>query len=110
MVRDVRQVSYVDVHVLLHSCTHTHTVCIGIHVRFSLFQIEEMGGVGKGVASEMAKLRIEETDAKKQSRVDSGAGAMGEGGGGRGGGSRGGSTGSKGQIIMSSHCSPACLV
>ena len=42
-------------------------------------QIEEMGGMAKAVASGMPKLRIEEAAARKQARIDSGAGTVGRG-------------------------------
>ena len=37
-------------------------------------QIEEIGGMAKAVVSGMPKLRIEEAAARKQARIDSGAG------------------------------------
>ena len=37
-------------------------------------QIEEMGGMAKAVASGMPKLKIEESAARKQARIDSMAG------------------------------------
>ena len=37
-------------------------------------QIEELGGMAKAVASGMPKLRIEESAARRQARIDSGAG------------------------------------
>ena len=37
-------------------------------------QIEEMGGMAKAVVSGMPKMRIEEAAARKQARIDSGAG------------------------------------
>ena len=37
-------------------------------------QIEELGGMAKAVASGMPKLRIEESAAKRQARIDSGSG------------------------------------
>ena len=42
-----------------------------------IFQIEELGGMAKAVASGMPKLRIEEAAAKKQARIDSEAGTYG---------------------------------
>ena len=38
------------------------------------FQIEEVGGMAKAVASGMPKLRIEESAARRQARIDSGSG------------------------------------
>ena len=37
-------------------------------------EIEEMGGMAKAVASGMPKLRIEESAAKRQAKIDSGQG------------------------------------
>jgi methylmalonyl-CoA mutase len=37
-------------------------------------EVESMGGMAKAVASGMPKLRIEESAAKKQARIDSGQG------------------------------------
>lgn len=37
-------------------------------------QIEEMGGMAKAVASGMPKLKIEESSARRQARIDSGSG------------------------------------
>ena len=39
-------------------------------------QIEEMGGMAKAVVSGMPKMRIEEAAARKQARIDSGAGTQ----------------------------------
>ena len=43
--------------------------CVSYHE-----QIEDMGGMAKAVASGMPKMRIEEAAARKQARIDSGAG------------------------------------
>jgi methylmalonyl-CoA mutase len=40
-------------------------------------EIEEMGGMAKAVASGMPKLRIEESAARRQARIDSGQGKHG---------------------------------
>lgn len=37
-------------------------------------EVESMGGMAKAVASGMPKLRIEESAAKRQARIDSGQG------------------------------------
>lgn len=37
-------------------------------------EVEEMGGMAKAVASGMPKLRIEESAARRQARIDSGKG------------------------------------
>ena len=38
------------------------------------FKVEELGGMAKAVAEGMPKLRIEECAARRQARIDSGAG------------------------------------
>ena len=42
----------------------------------ALLQIEDMGGMAKAVASGMPKLKIEESAAKRQARIDSGQGTF----------------------------------
>ena len=44
------------------------------HSTLTYLQIEDMGGMAKAVAAGMPKLRIEECAAKRQARIDSGAG------------------------------------
>jgi methylmalonyl-CoA mutase len=39
-------------------------------------EVEEMGGMAKAVESGMPKLRIEESAAKRQARIDSGKGGV----------------------------------
>ena len=64
-----------DIHTLSHSISHL--IHILSHSISHLMQIEEMGGMAKAVASGMPKLRIEEAAARKQARIDSGAGTVG---------------------------------
>ena len=58
---------YVYMYVYNYEQCHDIYTCI-------IFQIEDMGGMAKAVASGMPKLRIEEAAARKQARIDSGAG------------------------------------
>jgi len=50
----------------IHPHTNAHTKCTYITV-----QIEEMGGMAKAVASGMPKMKIEESAARRQARIDS---------------------------------------
>ena len=48
----------------------------GPHYNYVVCQIEEMGGMAESVAQGWPKLKIEETAAKKQARIDSGQGMV----------------------------------
>ena len=55
----------------IHSVIYITILHLGCDMHM---QIEEMGGMAKAVASGMPKMRIEEAAARKQARIDSGAG------------------------------------